>query len=98
MSTRDLRVLYAARVAEALLEDLTKLRQDERELANLDLIFLTGDIAYSGKPEEYRLALHFLTRLRRKMGVSKRRMFVIPGNHDVDRASISGRAQALSLQ
>ena len=52
-----------------------------------DLIFITGDIANKGKPEEYDLFnREFLFPLQEIVGEPcARRIFIIPGNHDVDR-------------
>jgi UDP-2,3-diacylglucosamine pyrophosphatase LpxH len=49
-----------------------------------DLLFLTGDIAFSGKREEYLLAEAFVTELREALKLSSDRICVVPGNHDID--------------
>ncbi|OWV96927.1 hypothetical protein ATY81_27575 [Rhizobium sp. R72] len=61
-----------------------------------DLIFLTGDIAFSGKENEYLHATKFLDELLQRTGVGRDRLFVIPGNHDVDRTKGKGLARTLS--
>ena len=50
-----------------------------------DLIFATGDIAYSGKAQQYELATRFFDELLEAAALDRNRLFVIPGNHDVDR-------------
>ena len=50
-----------------------------------DLIVATGDIAFSGKASEYAEATKFFDDLLRAAGVERTFLFVIPGNHDVDR-------------
>jgi len=51
-----------------------------------DVIFATGDVADKGKPAEYARATKFFDDLLEAAGgLSKDRLFVIPGNHDVDR-------------
>jgi len=50
----------------------------------LDFIFCTGDIAYSGKPSEYKLAKEFFDDLLEITGLKKEQLFFVPGNHDVD--------------
>ncbi|EYF07748.1 Hypothetical protein CAP_8249 [Chondromyces apiculatus DSM 436] len=62
-----------------------------------DLVFCTGDVALSGKPEQYRAALRFFEELARVTGVPAERIFVVPGNHDMDRARVSTRF-SLSLE
>ena len=50
-----------------------------------DFILVTGDIAFSGKPEEYELAADFFDDLQCTSGVPKERIFCVPGNHDINR-------------
>jgi predicted MPP superfamily phosphohydrolase len=67
----------------------TRLVQDARERAKMlgpiDAILVGGDIAFAGKPEEYEAALKWLYELADACGCNRARIFVIPGNHDVDR-------------
>lgn len=49
-----------------------------------DFIFCTGDIAHSGKPEEYRYAANFFDQLLSAVNLEKKHLFTVPGNHDVD--------------
>lgn len=51
----------------------------------LDFILATGDLAFSGNPDEYKLVASFFDELADATGVPKARIFCIPGNHDVDR-------------
>jgi len=53
-----------------------------------DLIFITGDLVYSGKSDEYQVAEEFCNRLLSITGISKQQLFIVPGNHDVDRTEI----------
>lgn len=59
----------------------------ERDRAGfpLDVMFVTGDLAQSGAAGEYALVVEFLKRLMDATGVPRERVFVVPGNHDVDR-------------
>ncbi len=70
---------------------LFKLREDicvmMGRLGPPQLIFITGDIAQSGKAEQYQMAEDWLQDIVR---VTKARVFVVPGNHDVDRKIASG--------
>lgn len=53
-----------------------------------DLVFVTGDVAWSGKRGEYEHAQRFFTQLGDVLGLKPREsFFVVPGNHDVDRAA-----------
>jgi formylglycine-generating enzyme required for sulfatase activity/predicted phosphodiesterase/energy-coupling factor transporter ATP-binding protein EcfA2 len=62
----------------------------------LDFIFCTGDIAVSGREEEYEAATQFFYRLSEVTRVPLERIFTVPGNHDVDRNRIR-RAFRLDL-
>lgn len=85
-------------VLEALLEDIEE-QIHERNLV-LDWIAVTGDVAYSGRKDQYELAERFFESLLDKTGLTKDRILVVPGNHDVDRTLISPGARILgdSLQ
>jgi predicted MPP superfamily phosphohydrolase len=52
-----------------------------------DLVFFTGDIAYSGRTEEYERARDFFDELLKLLDLDRDRLFFIPGNHDVDRGA-----------
>lgn len=50
-----------------------------------DFILLTGDLAFSGKADEYVLVAEFLDALCTAAQVPKECVFCVPGNHDIDR-------------
>jgi len=52
-------------------------------------IVLTGDVAYGGKRVEYEMADAWLERLCSSLKVPREQVFVVPGNHDVDRSIIN---------
>src|SRR5262245_51800552 len=55
-----------------------------------DFVLITGDIAYSGVDEEYRRAeLEFVIPLLELTGLTHDRLFIVPGNHDLDRSLLS---------
>ena len=80
-------------VLRALVKSVQELRSQER---CCDLIFATGDIANSGRTEEYKLATRFFDALLDAAGLQRCRLFVVPGNHDVDRNEGIGLARTLS--
>jgi len=82
-------------VITALLDDIAKRREFAPELNNIDLIFITGDLAYSGKESEYKLVHSFIDELMKITGVVKQSIFMIPGNHDVDRSKISDESRTI---
>jgi serine/threonine protein kinase/predicted MPP superfamily phosphohydrolase len=81
-------------VLRALLRDIEK--RLEWYSLQPDFIAVTGDIAFSGKPVEYALARQFLDDLLETTSLSKARLFLVPGNHDVDRGLISPGARNIS--
>ena len=80
-----------------LIQDAGDLRQ---RFGTVDAILVGGDIAFRGAPEEYSAALEWLKELSVRCGCALERIFVIPGNHDVDpdkeRASSKRYRQALN--
>lgn len=66
----------------ALMIDATERSQS---LAGVNAILVGGDIAFKGNQEEYRVALDWLYNLADECGCPPNRIYVIPGNHDVDR-------------
>ena len=60
----------------------------QREGKALDLIFITGDLAKRGKREDYLAVEAFCRRLLKVTSVPAKRLFIVPGNHDVDRGKI----------
>ena len=63
-----------------------------------DVAFATGDVAFSGKSGEYQIATAFFDDLLDAAGLERRDLFVIPGNHDVDRDLGVGLARTLLSQ
>ena len=50
-----------------------------------DLVALTGDLAEWGKPKEYADVLRFCEGVQGHLGLTRDRILVIPGNHDINR-------------
>lgn len=70
---------------DAMLQDIgtgVKARGD------VDAILVTGDIAYRGHPDEYEAATAWFEEVASVAGCPKGRIYVVPGNHDVDRSII----------
>lgn len=53
-----------------------------------DFIVFTGDLAFSGEVDQYSWIEGFLDRLCNVTGLSRKKLFVVPGNHDVNRSLI----------
>lgn len=60
-------------------------RSRTTELGPVEAILVSGDIAFRGAPEEYDAAYDWISKLADASGCSLERVFVVPGNHDVDR-------------
>lgn len=63
-------------------DNLAELRNDR---VPFDLAVFTGDLGDWGHPTDYPGAIAFLKRTCAELGIPLDRLFVIPGNHDVDR-------------
>lgn len=69
-------------VLKAMCDDIAKQR---KEGVTPDFILVTGDLAFSGNAEEYKLVGSFFDAMSAASGVQKDQIFCIPGNHDIDR-------------
>lgn len=79
----------------------TALLNDVRTRAKngaVDAIFVTGDIAFGGVPEEYAVAMAWLSNLAEAARCNLDKIFVVPGNHDVNRDVIKKSQATQSAQ
>jgi predicted MPP superfamily phosphohydrolase len=79
-------------VIAMLLQDLERLR-DERGLSP-DFLFFTGDLAFGETPrsrleEQYRAAQELIARIEELLNVERTNVFIVPGNHDVNRTRVT---------
>ena len=80
-------------VLKSLLEDVERrVREDNLQP---DFIAITGDVAFSGQKVEYEMARSFLDRLLDLTELQRDQLFIVPGNHDVDRKLITPGASAI---
>ena len=70
-------------ILNELLKDLGKLKE-EYDLKPT-FIFISGDIANSGDPLDYNIALSWLNKFSKDLEIPREQFFIIPGNHDVNR-------------
>ncbi|MCL2370543.1 MAG: metallophosphoesterase [Firmicutes bacterium] len=68
-------------VIESFFESFLKIPENWKP----DILVVTGDIAYSGKSEEYELAKDFFNKFLnlKKQKITKNDLIICPGNHDV---------------
>jgi predicted MPP superfamily phosphohydrolase len=85
-------------VLERLRRDLDDARsEDKGPPQKPDAILVTGDIAFSGggrDPKEYTDATAWLLRVAGQVGLGAGAVFVVPGNHDVNRGKDKDRNTA----
>lgn len=58
------------------------------DLGPVSAVLIGGDVAFKGAPEEYQTALTWIKELAATAGCPDERVYVVPGNHDVDRGVI----------
>ena len=69
-------------VRDELLRDVEALTM---QLGSATSVLVTGDIAFSGRKEEYQHAAEWLRKVCDAVGCEEQKVAVVPGNHDVDR-------------
>ena len=60
------------------------------ELGEVDAVVVSGDIAFSGSREEFAIATEWLRSFTSMIGCEMHRVWVTPGNHDVEWSAIDG--------
>ena len=78
-----------------MMRDLTK---QVEQIGEVGAILVGGDIAYKAAPDEYKAARDWIQQLSSISGCPKERIFVVPGNHDVDRAMIKDGVSIQNVQ
>ena len=64
---------------------IDRIKKDMANGLSPEIIVVTGDIAHGGKEEEYKEAKLFFDELLLATGLSNDKLFMVPGNHDVNR-------------
>lgn len=70
-------------VLEALHRDILQL--DSFGIPKPETMFVTGDIAFSGAADQYADAQVWLNKVAATHAIARERIFIVPGNHDIDR-------------
>lgn len=80
----------------------TRMIQDVRQrvqaIGPVGAMLIGGDVAFKGHPAEYEVAKAWIHGLADACGCHLERIFVIPGNHDVDRGAITRSAAVRNAQ
>lgn len=74
------------------------LNEQVKKLGKVGAILIGGDVAFKASPDEYQTARAWIQQLTEISGCPKERVFVVPGNHDVDRAVIKGSVPIQNVQ
>jgi tetratricopeptide (TPR) repeat protein/predicted phosphodiesterase len=73
-------------VRDALIKDIKERKDIHQNLEEIDFIIFSGDLAFNGKKEEFKLAEeYFIEPVLKATGLDKKDFFMVPGNHDLDR-------------
>lgn len=76
-------------VRDALVRDIRERERIDPSLARVNFIVFSGDLAFGGKPDEYKAArLHLLDPVLGATGLEPKRLFFVPGNHDLHRETV----------
>src|SRR5688572_24040813 len=77
-------------VRDKLIDDLTNRKSIDPRLERVDFVVFSGDLAYFGFPEEFEAARdNLLEPVLQAVGVGRDRLFMVPGNHDLKRETIT---------
>ncbi|HEK1829907.1 metallophosphoesterase [Proteus penneri] len=84
----------ARNIVEKLLSDVRNLSITEK--IDIDTVFFTGDMTFSGQADEFSLFReHFLQPLINGLGITTENVYIVPGNHDMDRSAIKSSEKPL---
>ena len=81
-------------VKEGLVEDVAGFVENEMG-SPITGIIVSGDITYSGKESEFQEAGKWLDKLSTAGGCRQTDVYVVPGNHDIDRDQLSEAAKIM---
>lgn len=83
---QDSQAEHIAKVFTAMFSDLEKLNKEYGVTPNM--LVISGDIAFSGSISEYNMAIEWLNKILVKTSIPLSNVFIVPGNHDVNRIEI----------
>ena len=74
-------------VRDKLIADIKNRNDISNDLTKIDFVIFSGDVAFGGKPEEYQAAKKELfEHILKACDLGPESLFIVPGNHDIDRA------------
>jgi predicted phosphodiesterase len=84
-------------VLSALWEDLKNRDKIDSMISRIDAVFFTGDLVYHGFRSEYQLVDgEFLSPLLDSLYIGSKQLFLVPGNHDIDKTKVGQAARSLN--
>lgn len=76
-------------VRDALVKDIREREHIDPALARVDFVVFSGDLAFNGMPAEYEAARkHLLDPVLGALGLEPKCLFIVPGNHDLNRETV----------
>lgn len=69
-----------------------------KEHGDVDVILVTGDIAYHADPEEYEVAKLWLDEIANATGCCQGAVYTVPGNHDISWKILKNNDMTVSLR
>lgn len=79
---------------QAMLNDLNS--KAKQQFTKVNGVLVCGDLAFSGKAEEYKIACDFLNEILQIFNLEKNDIYCVAGNHDVDQ-SVAKESLAIEL-
>ena len=71
---------------KVVLRDMVRdIEEKAKEFTDIKFVIVSGDLAHGGDPKQYVLVEQFLTDLLNILGLDKSALFLVAGNHDIDR-------------
>jgi len=80
LNEEDIQKDFGANIRQEVINDVLEL-----EFENITGIIISGDIAFSGKKNEYIKAIEYIKELTNNLKCNAEDVWIVPGNHDVDR-------------
>lgn len=76
-------------VRDALINDIHQRQDIDPSLKQVDFVIFSGDLAYQGQTQEFEEARkQLLDPVLESVGLTPDRLFMVPGNHDLDRTHV----------
>jgi predicted phosphodiesterase len=85
---RDGKIKIQEGVKKSVREDVALVLRKDTKDKSVDGVLVTGDVAFSAQKKQYDAAAEWLRLLTEEVKCDPKKVWIIPGNHDVDREAI----------